>query len=215
VGAEVAKIIALGGLLGTWAAIIGLLVRSRGMAVVREFASLVRPTDLDRFPLVSIIVPARDEERNIGPCLESLLSLDYPRFEILVVDDHSTDQTAQIVIDLAARQNSPAAVLLFRLRELPQGPGAGWLGRKSLALWEGGRLPLGVADWKERSFGPQRQYRNPAGQVVMGLSRNCEVSPKCGQGMVINPGRRPGRPFPFFAEVRCLRGLHPGSLSPE
>jgi glycosyltransferase involved in cell wall biosynthesis len=48
---------------------------------------------------VSVIVPARNEEKNIGKCLQSLIMQVYPkdRFEIIVVDDHSTDQTASIV----------------------------------------------------------------------------------------------------------------------
>jgi len=47
----------------------------------------------------SIIIAARNEERNIGPCLESLLAQDFPRtqMEIIVVDDHSNDNTADIV----------------------------------------------------------------------------------------------------------------------
>lgn len=48
---------------------------------------------------VSIIIPARNEEENIGRCLDSLLMQDYPKdlMEIIVVDDQSTDQTANIV----------------------------------------------------------------------------------------------------------------------
>src|SRR5947207_15445690 len=43
--------------------------------------------------LVSIIVPARNEERNIRRCIESLLGQDYDNFEIIAVDDASTDGT--------------------------------------------------------------------------------------------------------------------------
>jgi len=48
---------------------------------------------------VSIIIPARNEEKNIGELLYSLQQQTYPKqfFEIIVVDDHSTDSTAQIV----------------------------------------------------------------------------------------------------------------------
>ncbi|MDH7490097.1 MAG: glycosyltransferase family 2 protein, partial [Anaerolineae bacterium] len=41
----------------------------------------------ERLPLVSVLVPARNEERNIGACLESLRAQDYPNLEILVLDD--------------------------------------------------------------------------------------------------------------------------------
>ena len=48
---------------------------------------------------VSIVIPARNEEENIGRCLESLLAQDYPKelMEIVVVDDQSTDRTCEIV----------------------------------------------------------------------------------------------------------------------
>src|SRR5690348_2516060 len=47
-------------------------------------------------PLVSIIVPARNEERNIRRCVESLLEQSYPNYEVIVVDDGSTDGTPDI-----------------------------------------------------------------------------------------------------------------------
>lgn len=48
---------------------------------------------------LSVIIPARDEAKNIGDCIESLLAQDYPRelLEVVVVDDHSSDNTAGIV----------------------------------------------------------------------------------------------------------------------
>mgnify|MGYP003352745261 FL=1 len=48
---------------------------------------------------VSIIIPARNEEDNIGRCLESILAQDYPMemMEIIVVDDQSDDRTVEIV----------------------------------------------------------------------------------------------------------------------
>ncbi|MCL2150542.1 MAG: glycosyltransferase, partial [Dehalococcoidia bacterium] len=42
-------------------------------------------------PQVSVIIPARDEQKNIGRCLESLLCQDYPNFEVIVLDDGSSD----------------------------------------------------------------------------------------------------------------------------
>jgi len=49
---------------------------------------------------VSILVPARNEERSIRDCVSSLLAQDYPDFELLVLDDASTDATGGIVRDL-------------------------------------------------------------------------------------------------------------------
>ncbi|MCB2222531.1 MAG: glycosyltransferase [Actinobacteria bacterium] len=51
----------------------------------------------DDAPLVSLLVPARNEEDVIGRCLEGLLAQDYPNVEIVVMDDNSTDRTAEIV----------------------------------------------------------------------------------------------------------------------
>ncbi|MEK6846092.1 MAG: glycosyltransferase, partial [Nanoarchaeota archaeon] len=50
-----------------------------------------------RAPFVSILVPARNEEKNIKSCVESLLVQDYPHFEVLVLDDHSEDETEKIL----------------------------------------------------------------------------------------------------------------------
>ncbi|MDG2305572.1 MAG: glycosyltransferase [Candidatus Binatia bacterium] len=54
------------------------------------------PTIAADAPLVSVVVCAYDEERTLGACLAALEKLDYPRFEVVVVDDGSTDRTAQI-----------------------------------------------------------------------------------------------------------------------
>jgi chlorobactene glucosyltransferase len=51
-------------------------------------------------PLISIIVPARNEARNIRRCLEALLVQDYPEYEVIVVDDRSTDDTPQILAQI-------------------------------------------------------------------------------------------------------------------
>ena len=44
-------------------------------------------------PFVSVLIPARDEEANIEACLASLQKQDYPNFEVLVLDDNSSDNT--------------------------------------------------------------------------------------------------------------------------
>jgi chlorobactene glucosyltransferase len=55
------------------------------------------PGDSAYAPRVSILVPARNEESNIGACVRSLLAQDYPNFRVHVLDDHSSDGTARIV----------------------------------------------------------------------------------------------------------------------
>ncbi|HEX7977015.1 MAG TPA: glycosyltransferase family 2 protein [Gemmatimonadaceae bacterium] len=77
------------------------------VAIVR--ASKSRSLDEERAeppqeaPLVSIVIPARNEARNIAPCVESALASTYPRLEVIVVDDHSTDDTGAIVESIASR----------------------------------------------------------------------------------------------------------------
>lgn len=53
-------------------------------------------------PLISVLIPARDEEENIRICLESLRKQDYPNYEIVVLDDNSSDNTAAIVNEMAS-----------------------------------------------------------------------------------------------------------------
>ncbi len=60
------------------------------------------PTDV--FPMVSILVPARNEERSIASCVQSLLAQDYPSFEVLVLDDESSDGTKVILEKMAISQ---------------------------------------------------------------------------------------------------------------
>ena len=73
-------------------------------------------------PLISIIVPARNEARNIERCLSALLAQTYRNFEVIVVDDGSTDGTGEILSRLAAGQP--------RLRVLAGEPlPAGWAGK--------------------------------------------------------------------------------------
>jgi len=54
-----------------------------------------------KFSMVSILVPARNEEKNIARCVLSLLALDYPSFEVLVLDDQSSDNTRSILEKLS------------------------------------------------------------------------------------------------------------------
>ena len=56
-------------------------------------------------PLISVCVPARNEERNIRACVEAALAQDYPNFEVIVLDDRSTDATAEILDSLAKVSN--------------------------------------------------------------------------------------------------------------
>lgn len=90
----------------------------------------VDPIRDDEGPLVSIVVPARNEAENIGACVATLLDSGYPRREIIVVDDGSTDGTGDIARILAER--GEGMVRLIESAPLPDG----WVG-KCWACWQG------------------------------------------------------------------------------
>ncbi|MCS7220030.1 MAG: glycosyltransferase [Anaerolineae bacterium] len=79
-------------------------------------------SQLNTWPAVAVLVPARDEEANIHRCLTSLLAQDYPDFEVWVLDDHSSDRTPAILAKLAAFDTR-----LHVLYGAPLPPG--WLGK--------------------------------------------------------------------------------------
>jgi glycosyltransferase involved in cell wall biosynthesis len=111
-------------------------------------------------PRVSIIVPARNEEETIERALNTLLALDYDNYEVIAVNDRSTDSTGEIMERVAESQNQPTnqnphpvspkngetrvghprVLRVLHHRELP----AGWLG-KTHAMWTAANLANG--DW--------------------------------------------------------------------
>jgi len=102
-------------------------------------------------PRVSIIVPARNEEETIEQALNTLLALDYDNYEVIAVNDRSTDRTGEIMERIAenphcSQESRETGHLVFRSfkvvhhRELP----AGWLG-KTHAMWTAANHATG--DW--------------------------------------------------------------------
>jgi len=92
------------------------------------------PSKVD-WPSVSILVPVRNEEKNIRQLIASLLEQDYPDFEIIVMDDGSTDKTWSILKEVAANQ---PRLRLVQGQELP----ANWTG-KNWACYQLSRLAQG------------------------------------------------------------------------
>src|SRR5215469_3798596 len=114
--------------------------RTRTPSDALSAASHQPAPDPATWPTVSIVVPARNEERNIRRCVESLLAQDYPRFDVIVVDDASTDATPRLLDDL--RQSHPHGdrLRVVRVDALPPG----WAG-KPHALHTGASIAEG--DW--------------------------------------------------------------------
>src|SRR6202048_4814542 len=103
-----------------------------------KVADISRP-EWDRNPVspsgnrrVSIIVPARNEEESIEQALTQLLALDYDNYEIIAVNDRSTDRTGEIMENLAAGSSARGQLRVIHHHELPKG----WLG-KTHAMWTG------------------------------------------------------------------------------
>jgi chlorobactene glucosyltransferase len=73
-------------------------------------------------PLISVCIPARNEGRNIRACVEAILAQDYPRFEVIVLDDRSNDSTPEILHQIATRDE--------RLKVIPGSAlPEGWAGK--------------------------------------------------------------------------------------
>jgi GT2 family glycosyltransferase len=90
-------------------------------------------------PLISAIIPAKDEEATLADCLASVRAQSYPNLEILVVDDRSEDRTAAIARESAA---ADPRVRLVSIEDLP----AGWTG-KTHALHVAAGQARGVWFW--------------------------------------------------------------------
>ncbi len=124
------------------AAGLGLLVLANLAFAFKTFASVVRPAAIvvgadgaRDLPSVSIVVPARNEERQIEACVKTLLAQKHSDFEIIVVDDQSTDETPAI-LERLSREN--ARLKIVRGGPLPDG----WVG-KPWALVQGARAARG------------------------------------------------------------------------
>jgi len=86
-------------------------------------------------PLVSVCIPARNEENNIRRCVEAVLGQDYPNLEVIVLDDRSTDATSEILRQLSAQNDK---LKIISGSNLPEG----WAG-KPHALYQASAIARG------------------------------------------------------------------------
>jgi chlorobactene glucosyltransferase len=114
-----------------------LIFALRALDVVLRSRANIEPREpKSDLPSLSIIVPARNEEQNIARCVNSLLSTRYPDFEVIVIDDRSTDATLRIVDAIA--EGDPRLKVVAG-EQLPDG----WVG-KPWALAQGARVARGA-----------------------------------------------------------------------
>jgi len=94
-------------------------------------------------PLISICIPARNEEGNIQACVTAILAQDYPNFELIVVDDRSVDNTPKILERIAMVENLHNAHLqIIHGSDLPPG----WAG-KPHALYQASTACSQRSEW--------------------------------------------------------------------
>jgi len=111
-----------------------LLQLNRGRLLIKTLADAASVQHLSG-PEVSVVIPARNEERHLAQALESVLRQDYEAFEVIVVDDRSEDGTPAILQRLRKEYTSLKVV---RVADLP----SGWLG-KTHALHQGAAVATG------------------------------------------------------------------------
>lgn len=119
------------GVCGAWIFLIKSMITSfRLTPYLDKFEKIKHHT-----PKVSIILPARNEEEFLAKCLDSLIDQDYQDYEIIAIDDSSTDSTGKIISEYA-KQNSK--IISVSARPKPQG----WMG-KNWACMEGYKKATG------------------------------------------------------------------------
>ncbi|HEX6252878.1 MAG TPA: glycosyltransferase [Nitrososphaera sp.] len=116
----------MAGIFGVWLYFLTYMTKSfRQSPMLESF----NRTSVSRFPKVSVILPARNEGRYIARCLDSLLGQDYPNFEIIAINDSSTDGTGEIMKAYAAND--------LRVMHIDASPKPeGWTG-KNWACYQG------------------------------------------------------------------------------
>ncbi len=112
----------------------------------RAFAAAANQAEL---PRISVLVPARDEAENIEACVRSLLALNYPNFEVVVLDDHSSDDTYAILCRLRDED--------YRLRVLI-----------------GAALP---PDWYGKPFACWQLAHAASGELLLMTDADCVFAP--------------------------------------
>ncbi|MDD4573540.1 MAG: glycosyltransferase family 2 protein [Sphaerochaeta sp.] len=141
-------------IVGLWATILSLSNR-------RVMEKLKRPADLSGNPLVSIAIPARNEEHFIQACVSSLINQSYENIEILILDDNSTDNTAK---EVRLLQSQEPRVRIIKGKPLKKG-------------------------WRGKLYAMQQLYEESKGEYILYTDADTVHNPKSveyGLGILIN-----------------------------
>ncbi|MBN1255733.1 MAG: glycosyltransferase [Deltaproteobacteria bacterium] len=114
-------------------------------------APVIKNTDyrLRRRPLVSILIPARNEEANIGGCLSHVLNQSYSNFEVIVLDDQSEDDSYKIVAEM---KKGHANLTLVRGKDLPKG-------------------------WNGKNWACHQLSQKARGEIIIFVDADCTLAP--------------------------------------
>jgi glycosyltransferase involved in cell wall biosynthesis len=111
-----------------------------GVPSIADIAHAKWNLQLEPAPRVSIVVPACNEAEHIEASLRCLLALDYENYEVIAVNDRSTDATGELMDGVAATREAHGRLRVVHVTALP----SGWLG-KTHAMWTAGGQASG--DW--------------------------------------------------------------------
>lgn len=104
---------------GAWIVLSYLMMVGRERMTRLKHSRAVLPQEA---PRVSILIPARDEAEQIRSCIQRVMQQDYPRFEVIVINDRSTDQTGTVLDQLATENPKLKVLHVYSLEP-------GWLGK--------------------------------------------------------------------------------------
>jgi chlorobactene glucosyltransferase len=127
--------------------LITLCILTLNCLLVRRIASF---TSANNGPLVSILIPARNESHNIGRCLKGLLNQQYENYEIVVYDDNSDDDTPEIIKTYQAKSSH-------------------------IRFIQGGELPEG---WKGKSHACHKLSQAARGELLVFIDADVSCSPE-------------------------------------
>lgn len=121
------------------------------ISLVNLFSGLHLPDGKpESFPKVSVLIPARNEEKNIGKLLTALQQQDYPELEVIVCNDRSTDRTEEILNGFAGED-----------------PRFRW--------FLGEKLPV---DWLGKNFACHQLAQKASGEIFLFIDADVELSPE-------------------------------------
>ena len=130
------------------------------------------PSQDSPLPSLTIVVPARNEEAEIEAALRSLFQLNYPRYQVVAVNDRSTDQTSAIMERLAAEPASAGKLQVIHVHELP----SGWLG-KVHAMWLGSQGNAAQGDASQRNVAQGNAAQQISSDWLLFTDADCVFRP--------------------------------------